>query len=285
MYVFKISAGFILLLILALGCRQKTKSKYPVLPNYDLNNPYTYNLRDELDEISGMVYYPKDTSVFAINDENGLLYKIFLRKNVQVMKWTFAKDADFEDIALVDSTFYVLQSNGNITSFKVLTADSVVVDKCKRPYEGKNEFESMYYDAYYKVLVLICKDCEIDDKKGITAWSFDPATHKYSDTPIYVIKTKPIDQMLGVQKEKFKPSAAAIHPITKELYIVFSVNKAIVIADRSGVVKFAVPLDPLIYKQPEGITFTPKGDLLISNESAETGPGNILVLKQKSTVP
>ena len=261
-----------LLILLVSGCGSDKKSRFPNLPGYDLNKPIEYNLRDELDEISGVVYYPKDTSVFAINDENGLLYKVYLRPNVQLDKWRFESGADFEDLALVDSTFFVLQSNGNVVCFKVLTKDSVIVDKCKRPFQGKNEFETMYYDAFFKKLVLICKDCESDNKKRITAFAFDPETRTYADTPIFVIDTRPIDKMLGVQKEKFKPSAAAINPVTKELYILFSVNKALAIADRNGVIKSAVPLDPAIFKQPEGLNFTPKGDLIISNESAETGP-------------
>lgn len=109
-------------LLTVLGC-SNVASEYPSLPGYDLQNPSKYNLRDELDEISGIVYYPKDTSVFAVNDENGLLYKIYLRKQPHVFKWRFDQRGDFEDIALVDSNFYVLQSNGNITCFRVLTPD------------------------------------------------------------------------------------------------------------------------------------------------------------------
>jgi len=33
-----------------------------------------------------------------------------------IQKWKFADKADYEDIVLVDSIFYVLQSKGNIIS-------------------------------------------------------------------------------------------------------------------------------------------------------------------------
>jgi len=46
-------------------------------------------------------------------------------------------------------------------------------------------------------------------------------------------------------------------------------------------VKEVYKLDPKIFKQPEGITFTPTGDLLISNEAALTGAANILIYKRK----
>ena len=40
--------------------------------------------------------------------------------------------------------------------------------------------------------------------------------------------------MMHEDKMKFKPSAAAINPLTHELFILSSVNKVIVIADKNG---------------------------------------------------
>ncbi len=41
-------------------------------------------------------------------------------------------------------------------------------------------------------------------------------------------------------------------------------------------------LDPIIFKQPEGITFTPWGDLLISNEAVDKyGNATLLIFKPK----
>ena len=80
---------------------------------------------------------------------------------------------------------------------------------------------------------------------------------------------------------KLKPSAIAINPVTNEFYILASVNKLLVVTDRQGKFKALYELDPAIYKQPEGIAFTPWGDMLISNESHETGLATILIIKNK----
>jgi uncharacterized protein YjiK len=268
--------------VVFLGCKQGESEKYPSPPEYNFYKPVTIHLKGELDEISGIIFYPKDTSLFAINDEFGRLYKIYIRDKVQIERWKFSDAGDYEDVALVDSTFYVLKSKGNIYSFKVLSKDSVVVDDCKSPYTGNNEFETLYYDSYYQKLVLLCKDCKEDDKKVVTAWAFDPRTKTYSDTPFYTLDAKEILKKLDNKKEeRFKPSAAAVNPITKELYIISSVNKALVIADRNGKLKKVIPLDPKVFKQPEGLTFSAAGDLFISNESADVGPANILIYKTK----
>ena len=98
---------------------------------------------------------------------------------------------------------------------------------------------------------------------------------------MFVLDVENIAEDLGAGKMKFKPSGIAIHPITKELYIISSVNKALVVAGQDGKIKDAYQLDPAVFKQPEGITFTPWGDLLISNEAAEVGSPNILIFKYK----
>jgi hypothetical protein len=54
-----------------------------------------------------------------------------------------------------------------------------------------------------------------------------------------------------------------------------------VVADRNGKVKDVYPLDPVTFNQPEGITFTPWGDLLISNEKGEKDAATILIFKPK----
>lgn len=275
--------SLIIAVVAFFGCNQGKSDKFPSPPEYNFYKPVTIHLKGELDEISGISFYPKDTSLFAINDELGRLYKIYIRDKVQIERWKFSDAGDYEDVTLVDSTFYVLTSKGHIYSFKVLSKDSVVVDDCKSPFAGKNEFETLYYDTYYHKLVLLCKDCKEDDKASVTAWAFDPVSKAYSDTPFYTLDAKSILEKLDNKKEeRFKPSAAAIHPVTKELYIVSSVNKALVVADRNGKIKKVYPLDPKIFKQPEGMTFSLTGDLFISNESADIGSANILIYKTKT---
>lgn len=246
---------------------------------YDLNNPAVIKLPSYLDEISGIAFYSKDKGIFAINDEKGWLYKIMMTKNMPIQRWKYAKGDDFEDLALVDSIFYVLQSAGSLVEFKFYTSDSVGVNHYDSDLPGENEFEILYYDKEKHQLILLCKDCEADNKSSLTAIAFDLATHKFLQKPAYVMDVTKVAAMLNQVKMKFKPSAAAIHPITGELYIVSSINKVLVIADRNGVPKKVHRISPKLYKQPEGLAFTPEGHLLISNESADIGAANILIYK------
>lgn len=243
---------------------------------YDLTKPILIKLPLELDEISGVAYYAKDTSVFAIQDENGLLYKIYLNHPQDIQKWNYARGADFEDVVLVNETFFVLTSNGDITGVKFPSEDSLQKSTFKFPFGDGNEFEILYYDAAIQKLRLICKDCDADKKSFLTSYIFDPVTHQYSEDSRQINVTK-IAELMGKNKVKFKPSAAAINPITKELYIVSAINKAIVVVDNNSGSPVALHHTNKEFKQPEGITFTPGGTMIISNEAADIGVANIMV--------
>lgn len=294
LYLYMHFKFFIALVFLAIhfytGCRstdKKDKKKednkasvisFPTSKEYNLNNPVIINLPPELNEISGISFYPKDTSIFSIIDEDGILYKIYLNRNYQVASWVFDKKHDFEDVVLHDSIFYVLISNGDIEQ---LTFKGNVINTVKARFpnadELVNEFETLYYDDI-KGFVLICKQCEDDKKKAVSAYSYTLDSQKYS--PSFTINVTAIDEQVGEQKLHLKPSAAAINPVTNDLYILCSVNKLLVVTDREGNFKNVFALNDKIYKQPEGITFTPDGDMIISNEYNKSGSANLLILKR-----
>lgn len=250
------------------------------IKGYDLEKPLLINLPLSLSEVSGIVFYDKDTSLFAINDEFGVLQKIRLNQPDSSGMWKFGPPADYEDVVLYDSTFYVLVSNGNILSVKFQSYDSLTVMESQVPDSIQGEFEILYFNPADKHLYLICKDCEGDKKKALTAIRFDPATRTY--LPGFMIDIKSLAGMVGKKSMRFKPSAAAIHPITGELFIISAINKLLVVANREGQPVKAYQLDEKIYKQPEGLTFSKGGDLFISNEAADIGTGNILFYPYKA---
>lgn len=257
------------------GCG-KGGEKYINPAGYNFQTAHQYKLPLELDEISGVAFYGKDSSIFAINDEKGWLYKIKPGNQLDIRRWKFSSGADFEDLALLDSTFYVLQSNGNVIKISVQQNGNLVTHDYTFPFGKENEFEILYFDDSLKKMVLICKDCESDKKKSLTTFTFDPYNGTYSDSS-FSINVKQIAVTQNEEKLKFKPSAAAINPKDGLLYIISSVNKLLVVADRKGAVKKVYPIDPGLFKQPEGICFTPTGTLIISNEAAGVGVANILI--------
>ncbi|MEP7233634.1 MAG: hypothetical protein ABI691_25460 [Ginsengibacter sp.] len=280
--LFIFSASVFLLLLT--GCSSLEHKISLASGEYDLDNPSKLVLGDALSEISGISFYAKDSSVFAISDETGFLYKIYMKKGFRINEWTFDIKRDYEDVMLYDSAFYVLESNGNIEKLTFAPNGDTVYNR-RTVFPGNNklkrEFESLYYDEEYKGFVMICKDCEDDDSKSTTAWLYDPVADSYTPS-IFKIALGPVAEKLGLEQIKFRPSAATVNPITKDIWIVSSTNAVIVVIDHKGNMKDVFTLNTSIFNKPEGITFTPWGDLLVSNEAGDKyGSATLLIFKPK----
>ncbi|MEO8771591.1 MAG: SdiA-regulated domain-containing protein [Ferruginibacter sp.] len=263
------------------GCNTLDEFKYANSAMYNFADPKLLKLPGDMAEISGIAYYAKDTSVFAITDEAGILYKIPLKNSNHFRQWKFDKKRDFEDLVLIDSTFYALVSNGDIVSIK-FDGDSIHTYRANFSDYSKaeDEFESLYATEDSNALIMVCKSCPDDPKKTIGRFKYNYKDSGAAYKETISINIAPVAEKHDLNKQ-LKPSAAAINPVTNELYILSSIQKLMLIFDGNGAFKESIKLNPAIYKQPEGIAFTPEGDMIISNESAEEGAPTLLLLKNK----
>jgi hypothetical protein len=217
-----------------------------------------------------MAYIPGKDLILGENDEKGEYFTFdFKNRNDKVDKVKFGGKGDYEDIVYTDSAVYMLLSSGTIV--QVETKDSSFSTKEFTLDAGKNEFETLYLDADKKSLIMLCKECSHEKKNEVReAYRFDLTTNTFDPTPAYTIDIEDIKKMLGDDQALFKPSAAGINPLNGKLYIVASVGKLLVIADKNtGKPEQVFRLPEAIYNQPEGMTFAPNGDLYISNEGGE----------------
>lgn len=268
----------ICLLALVLVLRSPECLSQKLFDGYDLNHPSgVIKLPPTVNEISGITY--QDAHVFAIDDEHGVLYKIELTKEPNIKQWSFGAAKDYEDVVLLNKRFYVLNSNGQIIEFdEKFPIDNTHKTELKN--KGRNEYESLYFDPSAQKIVMLCKECSGDKKDENTAFPYDPATHSFDKKPLYIIRKEPIEKALGKKINRFKPSAATVNPLTKEVFILSSINKLLVTM-KDNQVQDAVELTSDLFKQPEGITFSSSGQLLISNEAAKQGAATILIFDRK----
>ena len=243
---------------------QKKKIGYDFLKPDD-----KMELGKHLHEISGMSWMKDQDMILAENDEKGDIFLVdFKNKKDDFKKIKFGGKGDYEDIVHIKAADYLLVSPGSLV--EVIIKDSTVVSSNEYDLGLKNsEFETLYQDADDNSLILLCKQCDHEKDKVRNAYRFDLTTHKFSPDPVFTIDMGTIRQMLKDEQAEFKPSAAAINPVTGKLFIVASVGKLLVIADKKGNVEQVFRLDPELFNQPEGMTFAPNGDLYISNEGGE----------------
>jgi len=65
---------------------------------------------------------------------------------------------------------------------------------------------------------------------------------------------------------QFAPSGIAVHPKDGRIFFISSHGKLLVVYDKMGELEHIEFLHEGQYSQPEGICFSPSGDLYISNE-------------------
>ncbi len=177
---------------------------------------------------------------------------------------SFDKQRAFGDIACRDSFFYVIVTNGDINKI-TLADDKIAFGKVNFLNTSKkvNEFESMYYPSDSNKKIILSKQCADDKKTHLSSFYFSDLAHQFVNYKTTV--TEPSFEKIESKKEKIKPTAA-INPITKKLYKLCSVNKLAFYQAPQGKIKDVIKLDPKIYKQTEGMTFTPEVNLILSNE-------------------
>jgi SdiA-regulated len=255
--------------ITLIACNKKPVFDSPA--GYNFSAPIVMKLGKQLSEISGIAYETETNTMLAENDEQGKLFRLQFDKDESgnYKSISFGSKGDYEDVVKTDSAVFILNSNGSLIEMSSIANlfDSIPpVNTYTNSVKG--EFESVYLDAAANALVVVCKSCAHEKNKVRSAYKFDLTGMTFANTPFYTIDIATIKKLLRDDAAEFSPSAAAIHPLLKNLYILSSKGKLLVITDLKGKIEKIFRIDPRLFPQPEGMTFAPNGDLYISNEAA-----------------
>ena len=231
---------------------KKNKAPKP----YEMDKPdFQQNLSNNLNEISGISYFAEN-KIICINDEVGRLFIYDFEKKEIIDILEFEVNGDYEDVVFLEGISYVLRSDGQISAFDINTKNTVKYD-CSS-HEVK-EFEGLGYDPKSNALLLAAK--EMKGEKAIFQFDLMNKTliKRFSISKDDIKKN-------GKHGKDFKPSGIAVHPISGEFYVLASAGKKLLVLDENGNPKEQYNLNEDQFPQPEGICFTPNGDLIISSE-------------------
>lgn len=244
--------------------RLRGNSFVPGLPGYMGNEKTSIMLKRPLREISGIDYLHTDTLV-AINDELGKLF--FMDASTGLFKEVgFWDKDDYEDVVKAGLSYYVINSKGHL--FEISESQNKLVTTYTNDFGKWTEFESVCYDRANQQLLLICKECG-KNANSINAYRFNLTTKQYVPGIYFSILWTDIRHMAKDNSIECKPSAATFNPINGKLYIIASLGKVLLQCNNNGSLEAVYGLNPDHFPQPEGITFSPAGDLYISNEGIQ----------------
>jgi uncharacterized protein YjiK len=260
---------------------------------YQLDQPSaTYSLPNKLTEISGLSLSSDGQYLLAVNDEQGKVF--YLNKNTGevVKEEEFGGPGDYEGIEAIGDMIYVVKSNGDIEAIKKPGGEGP--ETYKTDLKPANDVEGLGYDAEKNYLLLACKGKagngdEFKHQRAVYAFDLNKA--ELLQAPLYLIGRDEIKKWAtgdgkstveklaeffdpGQADDAFAPSAIAVHPLTKEVYLLSSVGKLLVVLGTDGKILQIAALDPALHKQPEGLCFDTDGTLFISNEG-KGGKGKV----------
>lgn len=243
---------------------------------YNLKKPSKrWDLPKELVEISGLSFF-RNNELACIQDEDGDFFIYDLRKKEITRKEKFGEKGDYEGVEVIEDTVYVLKSNGDLFYFHLRSKGIGEVLKLKTDLKKQNDAEGLGFLKEHQEILVACKEepgtKKIDVGKSRTVYRISRPDKKFKKKPKYIIDAKSYNKMLETkelskkQHKPFKPSGVAIHPKTNDVYVIGTVGKMMIILNPNGEIIDLIPLNPEVFRQPEGICFSPDGDLYISSE-------------------
>lgn len=241
-----------------------------LLKQFNINNKHARQilLGKELKEISGIAF-SKEGKLFCHNDEKGIVYQVDLNTGDIIKRFKLGMltiNRDFEDITIVDDTFYLVTSDGILFRFKEgQDKESVDYKGFKTGLNKKNNVEGLCYDPETNYLLLACKDDPgngYEKYKAVYAYSL--TENKLIPKPQFLLPLKELEKFS--KENKFEPSGIARHPQTGHFFIIAASGSMIVEISKSGQILAMEHLKEKYHTQPEGIAFKSADELWICDE-------------------
>jgi hypothetical protein len=260
-------------------------------------NAQHYNL-DSPDKITTLPVILREVSditmlsssaIACIQDEKGILFRFDIKKSMLVARDSFFVDGDYEGIAKVKNDLYVLRSDGVILEIKNALKGKLTVQTYTTNIPASNN-EGLCYDEKNNQLLIASKSRSINvqdarDKRLI--YAFDLTTKTLKAEPLMELDIPAIRSFVGAkynmmdsvaQAIRVRPSALAIHPVNRKLYVLTATGFILCIYNQ-GKLEDVIKLNPFLFNKSEGITFMRNGDMLISNEAGTNAAGTLLYFK------
>lgn len=230
---------------------------------YLLDQPaFSQTLPDHLLEISGIAFISGD-SLVAHDDESARLTKW---KSHEIMPFQLTgstQEGDFEDIAVMGDTVWLLESSGRLFQGSLKGSDSLG-GFTWRDLQGLPpgaEWEGLAWDATTQRLCLLSKS-PLPGAAGVFGvFACSPLAG-----PALPLAQLQASELLPFGIEEFRPSGLERHPHTGDWYVISADKPALAIYSSEWKLITAAKLSKDLLRKAEAITFLPDGTLVLASE-------------------
>lgn len=264
-------------LFLITACMTAQKDTVKDAIPYSLSTPDgSFSLDKKLSEISGLCLW-KNRELAAVNDEKGEVFILNAKDGSIKRTLKFGEKGDYEGIECVDEDIFVLRSDGKIFRIKDAEKKKQEIKSYKTPFTSKNDLEGLAFSKSENALLILAKEKpNISKKKKYNgkkaAYWFDLDKKELKERPAFTIDLNDLSSFRlskfggSLSELKFKPSAVAIHPISKMFYVLSSTSAELLVLNTNHSIFDLVKLHKGVSQQPESITFDNQNRLYIASE-------------------
>lgn len=267
---------------------------------YSLDKPkLVATLPTELEEISGMSRSSQANELLAVQDEDGIVYRLALEDGQILARIPFHKPGDYEGITIVDEDIWVLKSSGTLFCIQ----DETRLTKFKSDVISKeDDAEGLTYDAANQRLLIACKEAKAAAPQR-NIYAFDLVSQSFLPEPVISIRQTDIAKLLeGYQEAKWYeklrdfliadendfglgPSGLAIHPVAQTIFVLSSRGRLLLELSPNGELQNLHRLKKEYLPQAEGLFFLPDGSMFISTEAKGGAPARIYRINYQQDCP
>ena len=240
-----------------------------------------WEMPELLTEISGVSYVDADRFA-CVQDELGTIFIYNTKTSTIEKEIPFGDIGDYEGIAMVNEVAWVIRADGRLFEVNNINTGKPEVKEYATHLTIKQNVEAVGYDKNNNRLLLTIKDGEPGNKEYKGIYSFDLVIRKMPAQPVFKIDLQHEVFSNGnnskKKNEEFMPTAIALHPVSREIYITDGPSGKLLVMDAEGNIKKLYQLNKNEFSQPEGITINPDGEIFIANEGKKD-PGAILKIE------
>jgi hypothetical protein len=243
----------------------------------------TWRLPPELKQISAIDYIARH-KMACVQDEVGAIFIFNLDSSGIEKQIPFGPPGNYKGLVIVKTDAYVACADGRIIEIKNYRSEKREVIEHGTHLTIEEEVNGLCYDRRNKRLLVTIKGKEDGDQnyKGIYSFSITDKRMMVKPAIKIDLRSRVFSNLQPRNMQTvFQPSDIDINPITGLLYIVDGTRVQLLRMRMNETIKDLTELDKEKFIQPEGITFTPSGELFIASKGVREEPGMLFQVRLK----